>query len=454
MWKEAMRRKIDAQLDAWAEDDRAKPLLLRGARRVGKTYALRRLGRERFGEEHFAYCDFQTDLERLGAIFRNTSDIEGIVADLSIYLRKPIQPHMTLLAFDEIQLCEQALNSLRFFANSDYRVIATGSQLGVTLRNRTLPFPSDVHQITLHPMDFEEWLWATGDDLMAQGIRRQFDECRNFALHDEAMERYWRYAMVGGLPAVVDAYAQGADWHAIRELQTDIDATYTADIALYAPPETVVATQSVWASIPKQLARETTRKFKYADVRKGGRERQYRLPIAWLESAGLIVLNEQTNDLTAPLVARDGGSFFKVYMADTGLMFSRYNLDAGLWLDPQSRLQISSRFRGALGENAVMQALHANDVPTFYWTPDTGGAQEIEFVAQNGFGQVIPIEVKSGTNVRATSLTRFMAKAQPPYAIRISARNFGFDNGICSVPAYAAFCVDAKALNDLAARAQ
>ena len=445
-----MKRKIDAELDSWAANDHASPLLLRGARRVGKTYALKRLGAERFGEANFAYCDFQTDLTRLGAIFSNTSDIESIVADLSIYLHKPIRPHETLLAFDEIQLCEQALNALRFFASSEYRVVATGSQLGVTLRNRTLPFPSDVHQITLHPMDFEEWLWATGSELMAQGIRRHFRSRGSFALHDEAMGLYRRYEMVGGLPAVVNAYAQGGDWRAVRELQTDIDATYTADIALYAPPETVVATQAVWASIPRQLARETTRKFKYADVRKGGRERQYRLPIAWLESAGLVTLNEQTNDLVAPLTARDGGSFFKVYMADTGLMFSRYNLDAGLWLDSRTRVQISARFRGALGENAVMQALSANGVPTFYWTADTGGAQEIEFVAQNGLGQVIPIEVKSGTNVRATSLNRFMAKAKPPYAIRISAKNFGFENGIYSVPAYAAFCVDAGALTELA----
>ncbi|PJM75336.1 ATP-binding protein [Bifidobacterium simiarum] len=441
-----MKRKIDGVLDHWASKKSSAPLLLRGARRVGKTYSIKQLGARRFGEENFAYCDFQTDLAQLSAMFSNTADIEGIVADLSAYLGKPIRRETTLIAFDEIQLCESALNSLRFFASSGYRVIASGSQLGVTLRNRTLPFPSDVHQVVLHPLDFEEWLWASGNQRLTEEIRSHFNSRTSFSLHEMAMDQYRRYVVTGGLPAVVNTYCKTGDFADVRTAQVDIDSTYTADIALYAPEETVVATQAVWQSIPKQLARETTRKFKYADVRKGGRERQYRLPLAWLEAAGLIVLNEQTNDMSAPLEARGCGSFFKVYMTDTGLLFSRYALNASAWLSDDMRAQLSARFRGALAENYVMQALASNEVPTYYWTSGEGRQYEIEFIAQTGMGRVVPIEVKSGDNVRATSLGRFMQKADAPYAIRISAKNFGFDNNTFSVPLYAAFCITADVL--------
>lgn len=437
-----MKRKIDVTLEEWAKSETISPLLLRGARRVGKTYSIKRLGTEVFGDADFAYFDFQTDLERLKGIFRNTADVDGIVADLSAYIGKPIRRGFTLIAFDEIQLCEQALNSLRFFASDGgYKVIASGSQLGVTLRDRTLPFPSDVRQVTLHPLDFEEWLWAMGDEQLADAIRDHYLSREPFSLHDMAMDKYRRYVVTGGLPAAVNEYAKGTDLARVREIQSDIDATYTADIALYAPGETVVATQAVWQSIPKQLARETTRKFKYADVKKGGRERQYRLPLAWLESAGLVTLNEQTNDTSAPLEARDGGSFFKVYMADTGLLFNRYRLDARAWLSDEMRVQLSARFRGALTENYVMQALAANDVPTYYWASGEGAQYEVEFVTQTGLGRLVPIEVKSGTNVRATSLKRFMAKADAPYAIRVSAKNYGHENGLYGVPLYAAFCI-------------
>ena len=436
-----MKRIIDATLTAWANNQSAPPLLLRGARRVGKTYSITQLGKTAFGDENFVYFDFQADLAHLSSIFTNTANIEQIIADLSAYAGTEIHRNTTLIAFDEIQLCESALNSLRFFAGSGYRIIASGSQLGVTLRNRTLPFPSDIRQVHLHPLNFEEWLWATGNSQLAQAIREHFESRQPFSLHDIAMEQYRRYVVTGGLPAVVNAYCSTDDLAQIRAAQTDIDGTYTADIALYAPEETVVATQAVWQSIPKQLARETTRKFKYADVRKGGRERQYRLPLAWLEAAGLITLNEQTNDTNAPLEARSGGSFFKVYMADTGLLFNRYHLNAQVWLSDAMRVQLSPRFRGALTENYVMQTLAANELPTYYWTATDNAQYEVEFVAQTDMGQVVPIEVKSGENVRATSLGRFMQKADAPYAIRISGKNFGFENGIMSVPLYATFCI-------------
>lgn len=444
-----MRRKIDDVLQQWATSDSQQPLLVRGARRVGKTYSIKNFGIEHFGKEHLAYCDFQTNLDRFESIFAGTTDIDRIVSDLSLALNIDIHKQTTLIVFDEVQLSEKALNSLRFFAGSGYKVIATGSQLGITLHNRTLPFPSEVIQEVLHPFDFEEFLWATGDERLARGIRAAFTSQTPFALHDEALEKYRIYTVVGGMPGSINSYLKTQDFEVVREAQSQIDATYTADIALYAPPESVGRTQAVWASIPKQLARESSRKFKYTDVHSGGRERLYRAPLAWLESAELVSLNYQTNNSAAPLIARDGGSFFKVYLLDTGLMFFKYNLAASTILDATMRKALSPVFRGALAENYVKQALTANNIETFYWTPTGRVSQEIEFITQTRLGTIIPIEVKSGNNVTSKSLVAFMEKTTAPLAIRISTKNFGVDNSIFSVPLYAAFCIDEKALREM-----
>jgi len=441
-----MRRKIDARLKAWIEENTTRPLLIRGARRTGKTYALKKMGEE-LGVANFAYCDFQTNLEQLNRIFSGTTDVDRIVYDLSLFLRKDIKPQETLIALDEIQLCEKATNSLRFFAESKYRVIASGSQLGITLRDRTLPFPSDVDQITLHPMDFEEYLWAFGEERMAQGIRSSYREAREFILHEDALSYYHQYVVTGGMPSVVSDFVVNRDYEKVRTLLAEIDHLYAADIALYAPAGTVVHAQAVWSSIPKQLARETTRKFKYTDVATGGRERRYREPLAWLEAAEFVKLNCQTNETAIPLVARDDGSFFKVYLVDTGLMFYKLNVNAEMYLDKSLRSTLSSRFRGALTENYVMQALVANDLETFYWTPGTTSQNEVEFVVQSRAGSIVPIEVKSGDNVRSASLRNYQEACKAPYSIRLSTKNFGFASGILSVPLYAAFCIDEQSLD-------
>lgn len=440
-----MRRKIDAILDRWAQEGDARPLLVRGARRVGKTYAIRRLGEEAFGGD-FAYCDFQANLERLEAVFAGSTDVARIVADLELLLRRDIVPGRTLIAFDEVQLCEKALNALRFFAGSGYRVIATGSQLGLTLRHRELPFPSDVTHVYLRPLDFEEFLWARGEERMAAAIRRTFDERAPFAFHEEALDLYRRYLVVGGMPAPARAFCEGGGLEEVRALQAEIAQTYVADMALYAPAEETARIRAVWASLPAQLTRESTAKFKYADVASGGRERQLRGPLAWLEAAELVLLNPQTNDAQPPLTARGGGSFFKAYLLDAGILFYRLNLDGGIFLDASLRVSLSPWFRGALAENYVMESLVANGVPTFYWTPGTSSSGEVEFVVQTRRGAIVPIEVKSGPNVRSRSLNAYRAKCGAEVAVRLSERNFGLEGGILSIPLYAAFCLDEAAL--------
>lgn len=433
-----MKRKIDAILEGWAKESKALPLLLRGVRRVGKTYAAKVLG-ETFFKGDCVLFDFQTDLERLNVLFEGPTEVSRLINDLSLYAGKQINARETLIIFDEIQLCEKALNSLRFFADSPYRVLATGSQLGLTLTKRALPFPSDVRHVYLHPLDFEEFLWALGEKHLADGIRQAFTDQRKFVLHEDALLLYKKYLITGGMPKPLDTYAKTEDFAQVRQMQADIDEIYLADISLHAPEDQAPRIRLVWQSIPAQLARETTRKFKYSDVEKGARSEQFEGPIGWLDAAEMINLNRQTTQTSAPLTPREG-SFFKIYMEDTGLLFRRYNLSEQAFLDPIVYQSLSANFRGALAENFTMQALVANGLTTHYWV-GKNTSYEVEFVFSNNLGQLVPIEVKSGSNVRARSLGVFLEKSQAPYGIRLSTKNFGFERRMFSVPLYAAFCI-------------
>lgn len=437
-----MKRKIEAVVSAWLEAKDGRPLLIKGPRRVGKTYIAKEYLAGVIGPGHVVYLDFQTDLQGLESLFAGRSDVGRIVGDLELYLGRSIDSASDVLVFDEVQLCDKALNSLRFFAQSDYRVIATGSLLGVTLSKyrqdgRRLPFPSDVRHVSMHPMDFEEFLWALGQESMAQGIRTCYEQARPYPRHEEALSFYRQYLVVGGMPRAVASYAASASFEEVREVQSEIDQTYVADM----PISQAALCRAIWDSVPRQLAREGTRKFKYADVARGGRANRFEEPLDWLESAGIISLNRQTNSCELPLQARDGGAFFKAYMADTGLMYYKFGLAPNLLLMPESYSALSAAFRGALAENYVMQQLEANGVRTYYWTPgDASG--EIEFLTSTSRGDLLPIEVKSGENVRSRSLKSFMAKTSCPLGLRVSAREFGQEGSLKSIPLYAAFCIE------------
>lgn len=440
-----MKRKLEAAILNWLDSDEREPLLIKGARRVGKTYLVTEFLKSAVSEQRLVYLDFQTDLAQLSLLFEGRTNVDRIVSDIELYTGRAVVPSESVLVFDEVQLCEKALNSLRFFANSPYRVIATGSLLGVTLRKsdeserseRALPFPSDVRHETLYPMDFEEFCWATGNEQMAAGIRRCYEEDRPFFLHDEAMELYRTYLVVGGMPKAVMRYTQDRDWHRVREAQAEINDTYLSDM----PSKQAALCRSIWNSLPKQLARESSRKFKYSDVVKGGRAERFEEPLDWMDAAGIILLNRQTNSYAAPPVARDGGAFFKVYMADTGIMFYKYGLTPDTLLNPFTYETLSDSFRGALAENYAMQALAANGHETFYWTPGNATG-EVEFIISTPEGAVLPIEVKSGTNVRSVSLRNYMKRSDCPLAIRVSGRQFGREGALKSIPLYAMFCIE------------
>ncbi len=444
-----LKRKFSQSIEDWYANDAEHPLLVTGARRTGKTYVIEHTCESIAGDQ-LVKLDFQTDLESVERIFDGpTDDVARIVSRIGEYTGRSLDSSKTILFFDEIQLCEKALNSLRFFAGSPWRVVASGSLLGVTTRQRRLPFPSGVRQLALNPLDFEEFLWAMGEDAMAASIREHAESFEPYLLHERALELFHRYLVVGGMPLPVRQYRDtGLVERALEEI-AEIDSTYTADMTDPDNGISGISAKRIWDSLPKQLLRASTKKFKYADVVRGGRRERLLEPLEWLAAAGIVSINDLTRSAQAPLVpySADEGSFFKVYVADTGVMFNKFGIDPKFVLDASLQGVLSSDFRGALAENYAMQALKAAGVKTFYWMPEGSGARgEIDFVFQTREAQVIPVEVKSARNVSAKSLARFMAEGHSPYGIRLSERDFGrteLANGceLRSLPLYAAHCI-------------
>ncbi len=444
-----MRRKIEESVKDWYERGGLHPLLVRGARRVGKTSAIEHVGEE-LAPDGFVKLDFQTDLTAIESIFDvPTDDVERIVSRIAEYKRTELRPDTCLLFFDEVQLSEKALNSLRFFSGTRWRVVASGSLLGVTTKRRRLPFPSGVRQLEMHPLDFEEFLWASGEAAMAKAIREHAKTCESYVLHTQALEHYRRYLVTGGMPRPLRTWFQTHDYADVMAELDEIGATYTADMTDPENGISGVSAKRIWDSLPKQLLRSSTKKFKYADVVRGGRRERLLEPLEWLEAAGIVSRNELTKDTCAPLAPfnDEEGSFFKVYVSDTGLMFRKFGIAPELFLDPRLGPQLSSDFRGALAENFVMQSLKAAGRKTYYWMPAEDSSRgEVDFVYQNDRAEVVPIEVKSARNVRARSLKKLMEEGHSPYGVRLSEQNFSksetdFGVELRAIPLYAAFAL-------------
>lgn len=429
-----MRRKIDDALAAWKQSARRKPLVLFGARQVGKTYAITHFAKRSF--DSMAYVDFSRD-ERAAIPFGDSIAPADIVHGLESLLRMRIDPEHTLIVLDEVQLCERALTSLKYFCDDapQYHVIAAGSLLGVKVNRSKYSFPvGKVDMLTLHPLDFEEYLWARDDERLADDIKAAYGTPdQPFAFHDMAMDLVHEYMLVGGMPEAVSAYQEsGQQLNAAREIQRNIATAYTADMAKYASPRETQRILEAWNSIPRQLAKEN-HKFQYKAIRSGGRSNLYQGSLSWLVSAGIITRLTQISEPVAPLRAFEDPSAFKIYMADTGLLSCAYDV---MPTDLAPADDKAAAFRGALAENYVLQQLTAADLAPHYWGTLNRG--EVKFIVRDGHGDVIPIEVKSGVNVTARSLMAYRTKYRPRYVARVSARNFGIEGNMRSIPLYAA----------------
>ncbi len=431
-----MERKIVKSLIAWQKSKNRKPLLLYGARQVGKTYSSLMFGKQQY--KNTVYFSLE-DSQEIQAIFNQDLDPVRIVRELSVLSGQSIFKGDTLIILDEIQACERALHAMKYFCENapDYHILTAGSLLGVAVNRQQASFPvGKVDMLTMMPMDFEEYLWALDKKALADMIRAHSLDLTPLSLHETALEAYRNYLVTGGMPEVVIKFRDSGDYDFVRAAQKNLNSAYIADMAKYAGPQETARIMAAWASIPAQLAKEN-RKFQYKIIKSGARAYDYETPIQWLKSAGIIHQCFLSKEGKMPLAAYVDSQSFKVYMFDTGLLCSKFDIAAQVIL---SGTHAMDGFKGALAENYIMQALATNGIVPYYWASE--GKAELDFVFQSRQGEIIPLEAKSADNVRSKSLKRYMDLYQPPYAIRVSTRNFGFENKIMSMPLYAVHCIE------------
>lgn len=431
-----MYRKITSFLETWKESRHRKPLILQGARQVGKTYSLLEFGRKYY--ENVAYFNFETN-PKLNKVFEENISPEYLIPILSHMASQTIVREKTLLVLDEVQLCERALTSLKYFCEEapEYHVIVAGSLLGVAVNRAEFSFPvGKVDMKTLYPMDMEEFMLAMGErDLVAQ-IWQCFDTDMPLpsALHDAAMKLYRQYLVVGGMPECVMQFAQTKDYTLIRYTQDTILASYLNDMSKYNNLNEIKKTRLAYDNITVQLSRRNTR-FQYKLIKKGGRASEFENAIEWLCLSGIVSRVYKVAQVKKPLEDYRDMDAFKIYISDMGLLCAKKDLTAN---DILYMVEEINDFKGGMAENYVNIQLTINGYHTFYWESERGA--EIDFVIQRS-GRPIPVEVKSADNTRAKSLKVYMETYKPDYAIKLSTKNFGFEDGKKTVPLYAAFCI-------------
>lgn len=424
-----MKRKIMENLQAWKKAPKRKPLLLMGARQVGKTYTLKTFGKLAY--DTTIYLNFE-DNPRLCKLFESGLDPKIILKALSIETQTEIKEENTLIIFDEVQECPNALNSLKYFCEEapSYHIIAAGSLLGVTLAH-TKGFPvGKVDFLTLYPLSFLEFLDAINETKLKEFIETiKISEPLPPNLHEKLLNHYIEYLFVGGMPEAVAEYRASENVTRVREIQNAILNAYKLDFAKHAPKEHIMKINQVWDSIPGQLAREN-KKFVYSAVREGGRAREFETAIQWLVEAGLIYKVHLVTTPKVPLSAYLEMNAFKVYLVDVGLLGAMAHLSPKTILHESDLLQ---EFRGALTENFVAQELAQSLYPLFYWT--SAGKAEIDFIIEEE-SYIYPLEVKSGNSKKKKSLKVYSDLYRPKTLIRSSPMNLRKDGDVLNCPLY------------------
>lgn len=431
-----MYRKIMQYLEQWKENPRRKPLILQGARQVGKTYSILAFGREHY--ENVAYFNFETN-PKLSETFAEDISPDYLIPILSHIAGQTIVREKTLIVFDEVQLCERALTSLKYFCENapEYHIIVAGSLLGVAVNRRQFSFPvGKVNIKTLYPMDLEEFLLALGEDDLVRQIRECFASLSPMpaALHDAAMQRYRQYLVVGGMPECVQQFAETQDYILIRHTQDTILQSYLNDMSKYNNLNEIKKTRLTYDNITVQLSKKNTR-FQYKLIKKGSRAAEFENAVEWLCLSGIVSQVYRAEQIKKPLENYRDIDSFKIYVSDLGLLCAKKDLAASDILYMTEEL---NDFKGGMVENYVQVQLTANGYRTYYWESDRGA--EIDFVIQRA-GELIPIEVKSADNTKAKSLGVYMKTHHPAYAVKLSAKNFGTAEDKLIIPLYAAFCL-------------
>ena len=426
-----MRRALMDELVAWKENARRKPLILNGARQVGKTWLLKEFGRLNF--ENVAYVSLDNDpLAR--SYFDSGFDIARIIASLSLELDMDIQPGKTLVVLDEVQA--KAITSLKYFCENapEYTVAAAGSLLGISATEGTGYPVGKVNTLDLYPLTFTEFLDATGNERFGKLISSGDAEMMS-AFSDKLAELLKQYYVVGGMPEAVNAYVAEQDVRAARAVQQEILNGYVSDFAKHIPPRLLARTMLAWQSIPGHLSQEN-KKFIFGQVRKGARAADFEESLAWLQQAGLIYKVRRVSKPHVPLPSYCSMSAFKVFMVDVGLLGAMSGLEPRDVIDGN---KVFTEFKGALTEQYVCQQLISEcGLSPYYWSAENSTG-EIDFLVQDGSG-VFAIEVKAEENLRAKSLRAFKEANPEVDAVRFSLSGYREQDWMRNVPLYAVSC--------------
>lgn len=424
-----IRRDIIEQFKAWKNTPERKPILLKGARQIGKTWAMETFGREAF--DYYVRFDFDRQPE-LKSVFQISKNPERIIKELALYTEVPIIAGQTLIIFDEIQECEEALNSLKYFYEDapQYHIIAAGSLLGVAVKRRSMTVPvGKVNMIRMYPVTFREFLRAA-DERTFQYIEDLYTAERlPEIILNKLKTEYRRYLICGGMPEAVISLLDNKGMEAVEQVLQDILDLYELDFSKYATPRDIPRIHAIWHSLPSQLAKEN-RKFIYKVIKQGARSKDYEDALLWLEDAGMIYRTFNITKPALPLSAYEETTAFKVYACDCGLLRRLARLPATVILNPNANY---TEFKGSMAENAVLQSiipLLNNDIP-HYWSPDSRA--EIEFIIQWG-ENIIPIEVKAENCINGRSLSVYTERYKPTKRIRFSFLNLQYNQGLLSCP--------------------
>ena len=425
-----IKRDIIEKLKAWKENPRRKPLVLQGARQVGKSWALKKFGKECF--EDIVYINFDT-MPALKEDFRRTKVPAQLIRQMEIMTGKPITPSSTLIILDEIQECNDALNSLKYFCEDapEYAVVCAGSLLGGALKRSGASFPvGKVNFMTLYPVSFAEYLRAIDAQLYRAYEMIDTIMAVPEVIHQQLTDAYKAYLVLGGMPEAVSAYIDTKDWDEAKAIQDGILQSYSLDFAKHINNKDIPRVFQVWGNLQDQLARED-KKFRYADVQKGARAREYEGAIEWLCLAGLVHRVSALETPRLPLSAYKKSNAFKLYLNDVGLLGRKFDLDVQTVLAGDN---LFTEFKGVMAENYVLQSLVRQfGNSQYYWT--SGNMAEVEFVLQAD-GKIIPIEVKADKNVTAKSLAYYRKQYTPQLSVRLSTLNMRKDDDLLNLPLY------------------
>ena len=423
-----MQRFILKKLIEWKESKYRKPLILRGARQVGKTYILKQFGKENY--EGVAYFNFDHD-EDLYNLFENTKDPKRILEQLAFIYGKAIIPGKTLIIFDEIQECPNALNSLKYFYEeaNEYHIACAGSLLGIRLSHTSFPV-GKVDFLNMYPMTFSEFLIADN----AQNLVDYMNSLEKIEkipdiFFNQLEEKLKAYFIIGGMPEAVSAWVNEKDMELVNKIQDNILSAYESDFSKHTQDSEANKISLIWNSVPSQLAKEN-KKFLYQVVKEGARAREYEDALNWLNDANLIYKIYNVSKTDFPLKAYNDLSAFKIYMNDVGLLRKMSNLDSKIVVEGD---KLFEEFKGAFTENYVLNMLTStlNLVPNYY----TFDRNEIDFVVQYT-NNIIPIEVKANKSTNNTSLTKYNEKINNELSIRFSMNNLSKDGKILNIPLF------------------